>query len=208
MNPYKVLGVSETATQEEIRAAYLTLVKKYHPDKYTDEKLKERAGEKLKEINQAYEMLTKKPQSSGAAYGGNAYGSGAYGGGTYGSTGESGYSGEYASEYQRARSYISQNNLSAAEAVLSAIPSRNAEWYYLFGIIYLRRGWYQRARDFIQRAYTMEPGNTEYRNAYASLNNTGGFNTGSGGQTINTDGCEYCGLCPFLLCCPRAFCCC
>lgn len=59
MNPYKVLGVSETATPEEIRAAYLSLVKKYHPDKYTDNPLKELAGEKLKEINQAYEMLTK-----------------------------------------------------------------------------------------------------------------------------------------------------
>ena len=73
MNPYKVLGVSETATPEEIRAAYLSLVKKYHPDKYTDNPLKELAGEKLKEINQAYEMLTKK-QSTGSArsYGGSS----------------------------------------------------------------------------------------------------------------------------------------
>ena len=60
MNPYKVLGISEDATQEEIRAAYLALVKKYHPDKYTDNPLKELANEKLKEINEAYELLTKK----------------------------------------------------------------------------------------------------------------------------------------------------
>ena len=43
-NPYKVLGVSEGASQEEIRAAYLKLVKKYHPDKYTDTDLKELAN--------------------------------------------------------------------------------------------------------------------------------------------------------------------
>ena len=78
MNPYKVLGVSETASQEEIRAAYLALVKKYHPDKYTDNPLKELAGEKLKEINQAYEMLTKK-QSSGPTSSGRSHSS--YGGG-------------------------------------------------------------------------------------------------------------------------------
>ena len=35
-NPYKVLGVNEGASQEEIRSAYLKLVKKYHPDKYSD----------------------------------------------------------------------------------------------------------------------------------------------------------------------------
>ena len=67
MNPYKVLGVSENASQEEIRTAYLELVKKYHPDKYTDNPLKELAGEKLKEINQAYEMLTKKQSSTNGA---------------------------------------------------------------------------------------------------------------------------------------------
>lgn len=59
-NPYKTLGVSENASQEEIRAAYLALVKKYHPDKYRDNPLKELANEKLKEINEAYDVLTKK----------------------------------------------------------------------------------------------------------------------------------------------------
>ena len=73
-NPYKVLGVSEGASQEEIRAAYLKLVKKYHPDKYTDTDLKELANEKLVEINEAYEALTKKNGSTQAS----GSGAGAY----------------------------------------------------------------------------------------------------------------------------------
>ena len=59
MNPYEVLGVRETASDEEIRKAYLELVKKYHPDRFTDESAKELANEKLTRINEAYDMLTR-----------------------------------------------------------------------------------------------------------------------------------------------------
>ena len=59
MNPYEVLGVSESATDKEIRAAYLELVKKYHPDRYTDSPLHDLAGGKLKGLNGAYGTVTK-----------------------------------------------------------------------------------------------------------------------------------------------------
>ena len=126
MNPYKVLGVSENASQEEIRKAYLALVKKYHPDRYADGPMKDMANEKLKEINQAYEMLTKKKESSG--YGGSSsYGGyGSYGHSTYSQGGywqsQGSYSGDYAQEFSRVRSYFSQNNLNAARTVLDGIP--------------------------------------------------------------------------------------
>ena len=112
-NPYKVLGVNEGASQEEIRSAYLKLVKKYHPDKYTDSDLKELANEKLVEVNEAYEMLTKKNgQSSSYA---NRNGNGTYDSYSGGYTGSgSSYSGPNAQEFNRARAFINQNNLQAA----------------------------------------------------------------------------------------------
>ena len=56
-DPYKVLGVSPSATDEEIKDAYRKLAKKYHPDQYGDSPLSELAGEKMKEINEAYDTI-------------------------------------------------------------------------------------------------------------------------------------------------------
>lgn len=195
MNPYKVLEVSENATQEEIRAAYLNLVKKYHPDKYTDTPLKELANEKLKEINEAYEILTKKSNSASSSSRSQSWGS-------YSGSG-SAYSGPHSAEFARARAFINQNNILVAKQILDGIPLRNAEWNFLYGIIYLRQGWYDKAREHLSNAYEQEPGNAEYRNAYAAINNAGnpfsrGYTSSPRGQY--NDSCSPCNICSTLIC--------
>ena len=86
-DPYKVLGVSPEATDEEIKSAYRQLVKKYHPDNYADSPLADLANEKMQEINEAYDMVMKSRRSgasasaSGSSYDGpNAGYSGGYSG--------------------------------------------------------------------------------------------------------------------------------
>jgi len=207
MNPYKVLGIEEGATQEEIRAAYLALVKKYHPDRYVDNPLKELATEKLKEINEAYEMLTKKGNASSSRQSYSSYSSDS----SYTGSGSS-YSGPYASDFARVRMFLNQNNIGAARQVLDTISIRNAEWYYLYGIIYLRQGWHDKAREYITRAYQQEPNNAEYRNAFQTLNRAGNpyrNNPNAGGFGGNE--CDICSslLCANCLCNAfgRGFCC-
>ena len=53
-----MLGVARSASQDEIQAAYQTLVGKYHPDLHQGNPLEDLANERLAEINQAYEMLS------------------------------------------------------------------------------------------------------------------------------------------------------
>lgn len=195
-NPYKVLGVNEGASNEEIRAAYLSLVKKYHPDKYTDPDMKQLANEKLKEINEAYDQLTKNPgKTASSGYSGAAYGAGGHGGS---------YSGPEADRFVRARSLINAGNLDGAKTILDSIQTRNAEWYYLYGIIYLRQGWYDKARVFLGRAYRTEPGNAEYAQAYNTLRYTGNPYSRPR-QSTSYGNCSACDICSGLMC---ADCCC
>jgi curved DNA-binding protein CbpA len=56
LNLYRILGVPNRATDEEIKQAYLSLVKKYHPD--VNRGMEQWANERLKEINEAYETLS------------------------------------------------------------------------------------------------------------------------------------------------------
>lgn len=153
-NPYEVLGVREGSSTEEIKKAYKELVRKYHPDQYQDNPLSDLAEEKLKEINEAYDYLMKQNEGRSSAGGGNNYSNQASGDGSL----------------AQARNYINMGNIMAAEQVLNRTGSRTAEWFYLKGVIGLRKGWYNEAYANLQTAVNMDPGNLEYRNTFNSIN--------------------------------------
>ena len=64
-DPYQVLGVPSTATDEEVKKAYRNLAKKYHPDNYHDDPLADLAQEKMKEINEAYDAIVRMRRQGG-----------------------------------------------------------------------------------------------------------------------------------------------
>ena len=199
MNPYKVLGVSPDADEETIKKAYRELVKKYHPDKYVNTPMAEVAGEKMKEINQAYDMITK-----GA--GNQSGGSGSYG--SYGGSGSSGgynpYGNYSQASYQSVRVLLNIGQLADAERMLNQLP-KNAEWYFLYGMLCMRRGWYDRAVENIQTAINMDPDNMEYRAAMDSIQNRSRTYTSSpyGTSVVRCGGCPgtLCTLCLCWNCC-------
>lgn len=164
-DPYKVLGLSPDATDEEVKAAYRKLAKKYHPDLNPGN---QRAAERMNEINAAYEQI-KNPQpqdSYGGAYGGSAY-SGAYGGaygGAYSNAYQS-YENAERNELKAARNFIRCREFSQAVNALSGVPvsERDGEWYYLHAIANYNMGNRVAAMDSARRACAAAPGNERYR---------------------------------------------
>ena len=68
-DPYKVLGVSPNATDDEVKDAYRRLARKYHPDNYVNNPLSDLATEKMKEINEAYDEIQRQRKSGGSGIG-------------------------------------------------------------------------------------------------------------------------------------------
>ena len=189
-DPYQVLGVSRNATDDEIKKAYRDLARKYHPDNYHDNPLLDLAQEKMKEINEAYEQITKMRSSGSSGGNYNAY-SGGYSSGGYSSSGGN-------DAFVRARSAINAGNYQFAEQILNSAPVRNAEWNYLMSIVYYRKGWFDEALRHSQTAVNMEPMNSEYRQMYNQMT--------SGGRAYNPatyqgqGGCDMCDICTALMC--------
>ena len=155
-DPYSVLGVSPNASDEEIKRAYRELARKYHPDNYQNNPLADLAEEKMKEINEAYDAVTK--MRSGGGYSSTGSSSGAY---QQQRQQQSYGSGD--AVFARVRQAINMGNLSQAEQLLQGIPTQNAEWHFLMGCVAYRRGWLDEARQQYQIACNMDPNNLEYR---------------------------------------------
>ncbi len=199
-DPYKVLGVSYDASDDEIKQAYRELVRKYHPDKYANTDLAEMATEKMKEVNAAYEEIQRRRKAgeTGSSY---TYGQNPYG--QYGSY--SGAQGGGSATYANIRICVNNGDLEQAHRLLLQIPEgqREAEWNFLMGCVLLRRGATLDAQRYLDLACAQNPYNREYRTVRDRLHAQ--TNAYSGGyRTSRSSGAE-CDMCTSLLC---ADCCC
>ena len=152
-DPYKVLGVSSDASDEEIKQAYRRLAKKYHPDLNPGDPV---AAKKMQEVNAAYEQIKNPEKAAGNA------GSGGYG---YGPYGYGGYQEPVDNDdrYQvGAYRYVQMGRYREALNILSNATNRNARWYYISALANDGLGNEEIALEHIRKAVSMEPDNYLY----------------------------------------------
>lgn len=168
-DPYKVLGVSPGASDEDIKKAYRRLAKQYHPDRNPGDAA---AAQKMQEINAAYEQI-KNPdayrQTNQGGYGGQSYGG--YGYDPFGGYHRQSYSGDQ--YFQAAQQYIFYGRYREALNILDNAPNKTARWYYLSALANDGLGNQVTALEHIRRAVSMEPDNMEYLQTLEDIQNGG-----------------------------------
>ncbi len=191
-NPFEVLGVSQNATDDQIREAYRYQVRKYN------EELEQNpnsafARQKLSDLDRAYDEIIMS-RSGYSSSGGKSYSAG----NNYGN-----YS--TPADFADIREKIHAGRFDDAQILLVGVPefNRSAEWYYLKGTVQQRKGWLEEAYGNFAAACRLDPSNPEYKAAFDSMQNSrsGGY------RTVRNDrrGASFCDVCTGLLC---ADCCC
>ncbi|MCD8308941.1 MAG: hypothetical protein LUD19_03720 [Clostridia bacterium] len=190
----ELLGLSEGATEEEIKDAYDKLRAKYLEDRFKD-------GE---EGNEAARMLTKLDATYNEIMAELAEAS----------------SGEGTS-FERVEELIKSGDIQEAQRVLDSFNERSAKWHYLQSVIFYRKNWMNESKKQLEIAIQLEPDNEKYKQAYRKLSdrisneskNNNGQNNQQGayqGQTVQSTADEdqmgggFCNSC--IQCCAINMC--
>ena len=141
---YDLLGVTETATDEEITARYEELKKKYSEDRFLEGEAGNEAAKMLNKIEVAYnEIMTERREQRSA--------------------------GDASSSYAKAEQYIRDGKINEAQAVLDEFNERPAEWHYLQSVVFYKKNWMNESKKQLEIAIQMDSSNEKYRTAYNKL---------------------------------------
>lgn len=192
-DPYKILGISRNATDEEVKKAYREMSRKYHPDANVNNPNRDKAEEMFKLVGMAYDQIMNERK---------------YGGfGNYDSRTYTGSSDNRDSLYTAASNYINNGHYQEALNVLNNIENRTAYWYFLSAVANNGVGNNILALDLARTAAGMEPDNLTYQRLVQTLENGGFWYTSQRSAFGGDESGIYCcsdpctTLCLLNLCC-------
>lgn len=141
---YEILGVDETATDEEIEKKYQSLREKYAEDRWLDGEDGNEAARKLTKLDAAYEEIKelRKERSHG----------------------------DQSALYSEVGELLKNDDLEGAQRILDDCNERDAEWHYLQAVVFYKKNWANESKKQLEIAMQMDGDNIKYRNAYQKLN--------------------------------------
>lgn len=185
-DPYSTLGISRNASDEEIKKAYRTLSRKYHPDANINNPNKDAAEAKFKEVQQAYQQIMQE-REYGSSYG--STGSAGYEDGDFGGFGGygpfRGFYGQYRQQggasseneedmhFRAAANYINGGYYQEALNLLNNMNTKSSKWYYYSALANSGIGSNVMALQHAKEALRMEPDNFQYQQLVAQLERGG-----------------------------------
>lgn len=171
MDPYKVLGVSYNASDDEIKKAYRSLSRKYHPDANVGNPNQKEYEEKFKEVQQAYNMIMDQRQGKGQPQQSGSDDFWGFGGQGFGGQGFGQRQTETKDDqYLRsAANYIQNGYYREGLNVLEQVQDRRGQWYYYSAFANYKVGNNAIAIDHAKTACAFEPDNFYYANLLQRL---------------------------------------
>lgn len=192
----EILGLSEGATEEQIKDAYSRLRAKYLEDRFKDGEEGNEAARMLTKLDMAYnELMSELAEDQSAASGGTSF--------------------------ERVEELIRSGDVQEAQRVLDGFNERNARWHYLQSVVFYKKSWMNESKKQLEIAMQLEPDNEKYKETYRKLNDRlrsnaqqaqapqGGQQGVYEGQTMQSSGDEqlggsFCSSC--IQCCALNMC--
>lgn len=140
---YALLGLDESATDEEIKERYTALKKKYNEDRWLEGEAGNEAAKMLGKLDAAYTEIIAERREKFRADGSSAL--------------------------EEVATAIKNGDLTGAQAKLDECNERNAEWHYLQSVLFFRKNWMNESKKQLEIALQLEPENAKYKDAYERL---------------------------------------
>ena len=141
---YKILGLTENATDEEVEVAYRSLKEKYANERFCEGEVGNIAARNLTKVETAYhEIIASRKKVNADNF--------------------------YDNDYSDVEKFIRSGNIALAQERLDDFTDRDAEWHYLQSVIFYKKNWINESKKQLEIAISMEPHNQKYSESFSKL---------------------------------------
>ncbi len=149
---YKILNLSEDATDEQVDRAYKELKERYQKERFLDGEEGNLAAKNLTKLDAAYAEILEERKK------------------------EKKIEGQTVENFDEVEKYIRLGDLTNAQKTLDQYNNRTAQWHYLQSVIFYKKNWINESKKQLEIALNLDPKNEKYADSYTKLKQKIEFN--------------------------------